>query len=113
MPIRNGIFYDDERDGLFSLGDYEEGPRVTFEVYSLHASGEYIKALKAQSKVLQKRRGNCSSWMADNDLSAIAVIANDGNIKLGVPELYQARPINLNSTWRLVDKVVEILKKIE
>jgi hypothetical protein len=83
LPIKDGIFIDN--DGLFDLDeDEEDSPRVTFEVRNLYSSRKYLEALREQSKILQRRRGNCSSWIAENDLNAVVWIADEGEINLGV-----------------------------
>jgi hypothetical protein len=101
---------DKRQHKLYSEDD--ESPTVNFEVFTLFNNGRYKDALRAHSKVLRRRRGNCSSWMADNDLGAVAWIAEAGKINLKVPELYRERPIHIHSTWRLVDKVVESIDKL-
>lgn len=73
----------------------------------------YIDALKEQAKILRRRRGNCSSWMAGNDLDAVAWISQDGEINLKVPELFTLVPINVNAIWRLVDKVVHAIENLD
>lgn len=111
--VKKDICTNNGVDGFPLDKDYEDSPRVTAEVYYLYSSGKYLDALKEQSKVLRRRRGHCSSWMADNDLGAVLWIAEDGKINLRVSELYADRPLNMNSTWRLVDKVIEAIKNLE
>lgn len=91
----------------------DESPEVSYDIYKLYDKGLYIEALKEQAKILRRRRGNCASWSAGNDLDAVAWIVQDGEINLKVPELFTLVPINVNAIWRLVDKVVEAIDNLD
>ena len=94
---------------------FEEDPiEIEEEVYDLYEKGKYTEALKTHAKVLKRRRGSCSIWIAENDIAVAMFIADEGHINLKLPSfVYQERSMYANATWKAVDEVVkaiEILK---
>lgn len=93
---------------------YEEKPiELDPEVYRLYEEGKYMEALKLQGKILRRRRGSCSIWMAEEDMLGARIIAEEGNIFLDVPSsVYQERSMHANATWKAVDDVVKAIEKL-
>jgi len=89
-------------------------PEVSIEVQKLYENRQYIDALKVQGQILRKRRGNCSNRLACDDLNAIARIVQKGEVNLKVPELFNLNiNTNMNSIWKLVDKIIEGINNLE
>lgn len=94
---------------------YEDDPiELEDEVYDLYEKGKYIEALKLQGKILRRRRGNCSIWLAEEDLAGVILLIEEGNINLKLPSsVYQERSMHANATWKVVDDVVKAIEKLE
>jgi hypothetical protein len=92
----------------------DESPEVSREVQKLYKNRLYVDALKLLAQLLRKRRGNCSNYLARNDLNAIATIVQIGEVNLKVPELFNPNVnTNMNSIWKLVDKVIEGIENLD
>ncbi len=91
----------------------DESPEVSLEVQKLYENHQYIDVLKVQAHMLRKRRGNCSNWLACNDLDVVARIVQKGEINLKVPELFNPSVnTNMNSIWKLVEKVIYAIENL-
>ena len=91
---------------------FEEDPvEISEEAYELYKKGKYVEALKEHANILKRRRGSCSIWTAENDITAAAIIAEEGNIKLP-SSVYQERSMHANATWKVVDDVLKTIDKL-
>lgn len=93
---------------------FEEDPiELTDEVYKLYLEQKYVEALKLHAKVLNRRRGSCSIWRAEEDISGAILIAEEGKINLKLPSfVYNERSMHAMATWKAVDAVVNAIEKL-
>lgn len=83
------------------------------EVYDLLKKRKFKNALKLHAKVMNRRRGSCNIWTAENDISGAVYLAEQGNINLKLPSfIYEPRSMHANATWKAVDAVVKAIKNL-
>lgn len=85
------------------------------EVFDLYMDCKFIEALKLQGKILNRRRGHCQIFIAEEDIAGALYLAFLGNINLNLPSFVfsEERSMHANATWKVVDAVVNAIESLK